>query len=125
MADLSWAAALTKTSGSGGGTGTTDYNELSNLPVNNIDGDATLVELESGVYNIKGKWKVTADDDDRESGDDDLFYVLNDGENCKMTWVSASGVKSATVPISGTAADIEFSEIPSVGDLVNQLTGTF
>ena len=69
--------------GSGSGTGgVSNYDQLSNKPVTNISGSGIVISsLSTGVYNIDGTWKITSDDDERETLKDDLFYVKNDGDN--------------------------------------------
>lgn len=127
MADLSWAAALTEIGGSGGGgTDVTDYNQLSNRPVINLTGDNVIIsQLTTGVYNIKGTWKITEDDETRGSENDDLFFVLNDGTTCKLTWLCAGQVKKVTAPIGGKAKDIVIDDIATAGDIAGQLVGEF
>ena len=63
--------------GSGGGTGgVSNYDKLSNKPVTNISGSGIVISsLSTGVYNIDGTWKITPDDDERETLKDDLFYI--------------------------------------------------
>ena len=62
----SFIPALVSPSGggeSGGGGGTTNYDQLSNRPVQNISGDPVVIStLTSGVYNIDGSWVITADE---------------------------------------------------------------
>lgn len=55
--------------GSGGGTGgVSNYDQLSNKPVTNISGSGIVISsLSTGVYNIDGTWKITPDDDERET----------------------------------------------------------
>lgn len=129
MADLSWAAALSELGGGGsggGGTGVSDYNQLSNRPVINLTGDNVVIsQLATGVYNISGTWKITGDDEVRGTENDDLFYILNDGAVCKLTWISAGQIKKATVPIGGTAKEIVMEDIATAGDILGQLVGTF
>lgn len=127
MADLSWVAALTEMGGSGGGgTGVTDYNQLSNRPVINLTGDNVVIsQLTTGVYNIDGTWKMTPDDAERTTGKDDLFYVFNDSTGSRMTWVCAGQIKTFGVPEGGTAADITESETATVEEVAGQLVGDF
>lgn len=129
MADLSWTSALTDLGGSGGGGGSggvSDYNLLRNRPVVNISGSGVVINaLSTGVYNIDGTWKMTPDDVERTTNKDDLFYVFNDGEGSRLTWVSAGQIKTFGVPDGGTAADIVESEIATVEDVADQLVGDF
>mgnify|MGYP007104360161 CR=1 FL=1 len=108
MADLSWISALTNQGGGGGSSGgVSDYDQLKNRPVTNIAGTGTVISaLETGVYNIEGTWKLTPDDIERETLADDLFYVMNNGAESKLTWISAGQIKTYGVPVGGTAADI-------------------
>lgn len=125
MADMPFFTGGGGNSG-GGGTGVTDYNQLSNRPVINLTGDNVVIsQLTTGVYNIKGTWKITEDDEVRSSADDDLFYVLNDGSNCKLTWLCAGEIKKATVPVGATAEEIVIDEVATTGDIVAQLVGDF
>lgn len=125
MADMSFFPSGGGSSG-GGGTGVTDYNQLSNRPVINLTGDNVVIsQLTTGIYNIKGTWKITDDDKIRGSEDDDLFYVLNNGETCKLTWLCAGQIKKVTAPIGGKAKDIVIEEVATTGDIVDQLVGTF
>lgn len=126
MADQPWTLALSNTGGGGGSGGVSDYNELQNRPVINIVGtDVVISGLTTGVYNIDGTWKVTADDVERTTNKDDLFYVINDGNGCRLTWVSAGTIKTFGVPKDGTASDIKESETATIEDITNQLVGDF
>lgn len=125
MADMSFFPSGGGSSG-GGGTGVTDYNQLSNRPVINLTGDNVVIsQLTTGVYNIKGTWKITEDDVVRGSENDDLFYVLNDGEICKLTWLCAGQIKQVTAPIGGKAEDITIDDVATTGDITGQLVGDF
>ena len=129
MADLSWAAALTELGGSGGGggsAGVSDYNQLANRPVTNLTGDNVVIsQLETGVYNISGTWKIVESDEVRGTENDDLFYVLNDGTTCKLTWLCAGQIKKVTAPVGGTAKDIVIEDIATAEDIFAQLVGEF
>lgn len=112
--------------GSSGGGGTTDYDALSNRPVINLTGNNTVItKLKTGVYNIKKSFKITEDDEERISNDDDLFYIHNDGATCQMIWVSASGITKVSVPITGTAADIGIDTFSTGGSIKWDLIGEF
>lgn len=98
---------------------TLSYDMLQNKPVTNITGVGVVIsDLATGVYNIVGTWKITEDDEERMSADDDLFYVLNDGESVRLTWISADGTKIYGVPVGGTIEEIETKEVPTSGDNV-------
>ncbi len=126
MADLSWMPALSNLDEVGGSSGVTDYDKLSNRPVTNITGTGIVVSsLATGVYNISGTWKLTADDAERQTLADDLFYVMNDGTESKLTWVSAGQIKTYGVPTGGTAAEIIENDVASAEVAAHQLVGTF
>lgn len=126
MADLNWALALANIGGGGGSGGVSDYNELQNRPVINITGtDVVISGLTTGVYNIDGTWKMTADDTERTTGKDDLFYVFNDDSGCRLTWISAGVIKTFGVPSGGTVSNITESETATVEEVANQLVGNF
>lgn len=128
MADLSWIPALTNQSGGGGSGsgGVSDYDQLTNRPVINLNGAGVVIsELNTGVYNIDGTWKMTADDIERDTQKDDLFYVLNTGTETKLTWVSAEGIKTFSVPNDGTVSDIVIEEIATADEIIGQLVGDF
>lgn len=125
MADLPFFIA-----GGGGGSGSggvTNYDELTNRPVTNITGTGIVIsDLTTGVYNIKGSWKMTADDVERETLEDDLFYVMNNDSESKLTWISAGQIKTFSVANGGSAADIEESNIGSSDSIdPDSLIGTF
>ena len=127
MADLSWISALTNQGGGGGSSGgVSDYDQLKNRPVTNIAGTGTVISaLETGVYNIEGTWKLTPDDIERETLDDDLFYVMNNGAESKLTWISAGQIKTYGVPVGGTAADITEGSIATTEEVVRDMVGVF
>lgn len=125
MADLNWASALADFGGGGSG-GVSDYNLLQNRPVINIAGTGVVIsELTTGVYNIDGTWKMTADDAERTTNKDDLFYVFNDESGSRLTWVSAGKIITFGVPYGGTAEDITESETATVEEVADQLVGQF
>lgn len=113
--------------GGGGSGGTTDYNDLSNRPIINVMGeDIDLSRLSTGVYNIKGTFKVCADDEPHDSGgDDDLFYVTNDADGLKATRVSAGASTLYTLPVGGTASDIQIGETATIEKISEQLVSDF
>ena len=123
MADLSFIPALSKQGGAGG---ISDYNQLENRPVTNINGAGVVIsKLKTGVYNIEGTWKLTEDDVERETLADDLFYVLNDGADTKLTWVSAGHIKTYGVPEGGTAQDITEGAVATADEVIQNLIGSF
>lgn len=125
MADISWMSALVQTGGSGSG-GVSDYDQLTNQPVTNISGTGIVIgRLETGVYNIEGTWKMTADDVERATLKDDLFYVLNSETETKLTWINAGTIKILTVAVGGTAADIVEEGIATASEVIDQMVGTF
>lgn len=124
MSDLPfWSGG---SSGGGGGGGTTDYNALANAPVKNLTGSPVVIStLSSGVYNIDGTWAITEDDTPRETGKDDLFYVWNEEEQVKVTWISAGNFYTYSVPSGGTADEIVEDSVATIEKVVSQLIGTF
>lgn len=126
MADLSWISALINQGGGGGSGGVSDYDQLTNRPVINIAGIGIVISsLATGVYNIEGTWKITDDDVERETLADDLFYVMNDGTESKLTWISAGQIKTYGVPTGGSAADIKEDAIATAEEVVRKMVGTF
>lgn len=113
--------------GSGGGTGgVSNYDKLSNKPVTNISGSGIVISsLSTGVYNIDGTWKITPDDDERETLKDDLFYVKNDGDNVKLTWISAGLIKTYGVPSDGGKDDIVEDSVATSSEVIADMIGSF
>ena len=113
--------------GSGGGTGgVSNYDKLSNKPVTNISGSGVVISsLSTGVYNIDGTWKITPDDDERETLKDDLFYVKNDGDNVKLTWISAGLIKTYGVPSDGGKDDIVEDSVATSSAVIADMIGSF
>ncbi len=113
--------------GSGGGTGgVSNYDKLSNKPVTNISGSGIVISsLSTGVYNIDGTWKITTDDDERETLKDDLFYVKNDGDNVKLTWISAGLIKTYGVPSDGGKDDIVEDSVATSSAVIADMIGSF
>lgn len=113
--------------GSGGGTGgVSNYDKLSNKPVTNISGSGIVISsLSTGVYNIDGTWKITPDDDERETLKDDLFYVKNDGNNVKLTWISAGLIKTYGVPSDGGKDDIVEDSVATSSAVIADMIGSF
>lgn len=113
--------------GSGGGTGgVSNYDQLSNKPVTNISGSGIVISsLSTDVYNIDGTWKITPDDDERETLKDDLFYVKNDGDNVKLTWISAGLIKTYSVPSNGSRDDIVEDSVATSSAVIADMIGSF
>lgn len=113
--------------GSGGGTGgVSNYDKLSNKPVTNISGSGIVISsLSTGVYNIDGTWKITPDDDERETLKDDLFYVKNDGDNVKLTWISAGLIKTYGVPSDSGKDDIVEDSVATSSAVIADMIGSF
>lgn len=113
--------------GSGGGTGgVSNYDKLSNKPITNISGSGIVISsLSTGVYNIDGTWKITPDDDERETLKDDLFYVKNDGDNVKLTWISAGLIKTYGVPSDGGKDDIVEDSVATSSAVIADMIGSF
>ena len=113
-------------SGGSGGQGASDYDSLTNKPVINIAGDPIIIsELGTGIYNIDGTWAMTADAEKRDTLKDDLFYVMNDGENCKLTWITAGSIHTYSVKDGGTATDVVEDSIATTEEVVESLVGDF
>lgn len=126
MADMSWMSALWASGSGSGSGGASNYNELTNQPVTNVIGTGVVISaLSTGVYNIDGSWKMTEDDIERTSYNDDLFYVLNDGAMVKLTRISAGEIQTMNVPVGGTAADIVTDEVATAEEVMNQLVAEF
>lgn len=126
MADLSWVSALTDQGGGGGSGGVSDYDQLKNRPVINIAGtDIVISSLATGVYNIDGTWKMTTDDVERDTLADDLFYVMNDSVESRLTWISAGQIKTYSVPAGGSAADIKEGAIATTEEVIRDMVGVF
>ena len=116
----SFIPALVSPSGggeSGGGGGTTNYDQLSNRPVQNISGDPVVIStLTSGVYNIDGSWVITADDKPKATYKDDMFYVLNEDGICKMTWITAGEIYTYSSTNGGDASSVEEDRVTKESD---------
>lgn len=78
----------------GGGSGTTNYDDLSNKPIVNLTGTESspivLHELEYGIYLIKGSYRYTQDDEIKQSVSPLSLQVFED---------VASGEKAAKYEI--------------------------
>ena len=106
--------------------GTTDYNALSDRPVTNITGAPVVIsELSTGVYSIHGTWAMTEDSEPVQSLDDDLFYVKNDANGVRMTWISAGGIHTYGVEAGGSAEDVVEDSIATTESVVESLVGDF
>lgn len=107
--------------------GTKNYNDLTDKPICNVVGqDINLSSLSTGVYNIKGTFKVCDGDESHDSsGDDDLFYITNDADGFKATRVSAGASTTYTLPIGGTAEDIKVGEVATTDKIGEQLVSSF
>lgn len=117
MADMPFFGGVVST-GSGSG-GTLNYDALTNRPVVNLTGSPVVIsELETGVYNIDGTWKLTADDTERETSKDDLFFVSNDDSGCRLTWITAGEIRTYHVPVDGTSDDITESIVESTDEVI-------
>lgn len=102
------------------GSGTTNYDQLSNRPVQNISGDPVVISaLQSGVYNIDGTWTVTADGNPRATQKDDMFYVLNENGVCKMTWITAGEIYTYSSQKDGDASSVEKDRVTKESDCKN------
>ena len=71
--------------GINGGSGTSDYNQLINVPIKNIGGETGVVNLallQTGHYNLKGAYKVSTESSEEITNHSILdIIVLNDKVN--------------------------------------------
>ena len=56
---------------------------------------------------------------------DDLFYVSNDENGCKLTWVTASGIHLYSVAKDAAAEGIQEDTVASAKEVVDRLVGDF
>lgn len=122
MADMSWkdALALSAGGGTGGGSGVTSYDQLTDRPIQNVSGSPVVIsKLPSGVYNVSGTWAITDDDKPKVTHKDDLFYVLNDDEGCKLTWITAGQIFTYSAPVSASASGIVEDRVTKESDCEN------
>lgn len=127
MSDVSFLGSMVSnsvTTTEGGGT--INYDKLTNQPIRNISGTkVNLSTLDSGVYNISGTWCMCADDVERDTPNDDLFFVSNDDDGCTVTRISAGHIYTLSLPVGGTAANIEDGTVATWGDLADSMVGDF
>lgn len=110
--------------GSGGGGGTTNYDQLSNRPVQNVSGNPVVIStLSSGVYNIDGSWVITADGEPRATYKDDMFYVSNENGVCKMTWSTAGEIYTYSSQNGGDASSVEEDRVTKESDCKDHTGG--
>lgn len=110
--------------GSGSGGGTTNYDQLSNRPVQNISGNPVVIStLPSGVYNIDGSWVITADGEPRATYKDDMFYVLNENGVCKMTWITAGEIYTYSSQNDGDASSVKEDRVTKESDCKDHTGG--
>lgn len=109
--------------GQGGGSGgVSNYNELTNKPVSNITGNPVIISsLSTGIYNINGTWTLIEGAEVYDTPADDLFYVTNDENGCRLTRVSADGVYNATLPAGGSAGDVSYDTVATVNEAVGEV----
>lgn len=125
MADIPFFSAI-QSGGGGGSGGVTCYDALTNKPITNLTGAPVIIsKLSSGIYNIDGTWAITPDDSPRQTSKDDLFCVLNDNSECKLTWIRAGEIKVFNVPQGGSSSDIYSDGIAVISNVVEELVGTF
>lgn len=107
------------------GSGITNYDQLSNRPVQNVSGDPVVIStLPSGVYNIDGSWVITMDGEPRPTYKDDMFYVLNEDGICKMTWITAGEIYTYSSQEDGDAASVEEDRVTKESDCKNHTGGS-
>ena len=68
---------------------------------------------------------MTEDDTERDTLDDDLFYVLQSDDGTKLTRISAGEIKTFRVPAGGSATDVVVDEMATAGGISTQLVGEF
>lgn len=56
---------------------------------------------------------------------DDLFYVKNDGDNVKLTWISAGLIKTYSVPSNGSKDDIVEDSVATSSAVIADMIGSF
>lgn len=56
---------------------------------------------------------------------DDLFYVKNDEENVKLTWISAGLIKTYSVPSGGSKDDIVEDSVATSSAVMADMIGSF
>lgn len=116
--------ALIIPGGESGGGGTTNYNQLSNRPVQNVSGNPVVIStLPSGIYNIDGSWVITADGEPRATYKDDMFYVLNENGVCKMTWITAGEIYTYSSQNDGSASSVKEDRVTKESDCKNHTGG--
>lgn len=127
MSDVSFVSSMVSNSGTTTeGGGTINYDKLTNQPIRNISGTkVNLSTLDSGVYNISGTWCMCADDVERDTPNDDLFFVSNSDGGCTVTRISAGKIYTMTLPANGTAVNIEDGAVATWGDLADSMVGDF
>lgn len=120
----SFIPALVSPGGGGGSGGATNYDQLSNRPVQNISGNPVVIStLPSGVYNIDGSWVITADGEPRATYKDDMFYVLNEDGVCKMTWITAGEIYTYSSQNGDDASSVEEDRVTKESDCKNHTGG--
>lgn len=50
---------------------------------------------------------------------------MNNGAESKLTWISAGQIKTYSVPVGGTAADITEGSIATTEEVVRDMVGVF
>ena len=130
MADLSLKDALILTCGGSSGGGTvTNYDQLTNRPIQNVSGNPVIIsKLPSGVYNIDGTWSITLESEQHATHKDDMFYVLNENGMCKMTWITAGEIYTYSSEIDDNKSSVVEDRVTKESDCKNHsdnLIGTF
>lgn len=127
MGDISFFGSCGR---GGGGGGVSNYNELTNKPVQNLTGNPIVLStLQTGIYNISGTWTVVEGAEVFDTPADDLFYITNADNGCRVTRVSSNGIYNITYPTGGTPEEVQYDTVATVNDAVDEvmdnLWGTF
>lgn len=101
-----------------GNGGTSNYNQLTNVPIKNESGKPVVInKLASGIYTITGAWTITADGIPRTVPEGSLFYVSNSANGCKVTVISAEGIFTYTASVGAGPDDIIEDQVVNKSDL--------
>lgn len=68
---------------------------------------------------------MTKDGTPKQTPKDDLFYVSNNDDICKLTWITAGSIHTYSVKADGVSSDIVEDSIATTGEVLNSLVGSF
>ena len=107
----------------GGGGGVTDYNQLSNKPITNIEGSnatpVSLNTLEYGTYLLSGYYKYTIDGDVYEADPPIMVKIMKDEvTNRRVVYyeTTKNGVLIAVLGNYNADGTVDIKEHSSTGD---------